>query len=587
MIGTHSVFLNPDPDGSDWGPVLNANSGFNANVTGWVPWPGANPWTWAAPGKAVAPPAGPGTGLPGLWAGPTLVLPRDPAATAYRVRIGVTTDRACQVLASVRYGPTAAIAGDPSASGGKNVGTYTTIPGAQTITVSAISPTADIPASLGFVGLYGLYIWQTGVGVPQISFDYMELYSEVAETFDISCLVDSISIHYGRDDTDEQPEAATATLDLSLDSADTDLPTGLEIGAELRVVTDTAATTSTRFVGRVTDINLGWEDEGENTPNALVVQVLAASRLADLGRRVVGDVPWAQELDGARVARIMANAGITLDPTYSDPGTVQILARDVDAQAALPLAQEAAKSAVGVVWETRDGQVRYADADHRRGAVAALSLDACDILVTPTWRRTTEGLINRVALAYGVAPAGGEQPQWITDAPSSIAAYGRYEYSASTVLAALADAQAMASLLLVRNSSPVWILSELPVDVAGLDEADTVALLSLEMHALLDLTGLPGAGNLPTSYAVWVEGWTETLAYGLHEMTLTVSGYCRTAPPPRWDDVDPAQTWDGSVRTWDAWACVGPTPNRGRWADVPASTRWDTVDPAITWNTYT
>ena len=34
------------------------------------------------------------------------------------------------------------------------------------------------------------------------------------------------------------------------------------------------------------------------------------------------------------------------------------------------------------------------------------------------------------------------------------------------------------------------------------------------------------------------------LAYGVHEIELSVSGYCRTAPPPTWDTLNPGWTWD-------------------------------------------
>ena len=53
--------------------------------------------------------------------------------------------------------------------------------------------------------------------------------------------------------------------------------------------------------------------------------------------------------------------------------------------------EEVAGDAGGIVWATRAGDVRYADANHRRGTVAALTLDACDVLVTPIWSRTTDG----------------------------------------------------------------------------------------------------------------------------------------------------------------------------------------------------
>jgi hypothetical protein len=147
----------------------------------------------------------------------------------------------------------------------------------------------------------------------------------------------------------------------------------------------------------------------------------------------------------------------------------------VDSQPALDLARGVADDAGGIVWHTRTGEVRYADADHRRGITPALELDACDVLVTPTWRRTTEGLVNEVSIGYGPEPTGdegGEQPRVIVSAPASIGRYGRYFYTAATMLAAQADAAAFANLLMVRNSSPVWIMAALPVDTGDLSPED-------------------------------------------------------------------------------------------------------------------
>ena len=82
----------------------------------------------------------------------------------------------------------------------------------------------------------------------------------------------------------------------------------------------------------------------------------------------------------------------------------------------------------------------------------------------------------------------------------------------------------------------------------------------------------------------------------MHELELVVTGYCRTTPPPRWDDVDPRWIWGpapggtpGPVPadlTWDGAACLGPPVDRGRWNDQPATLRWETLDPAATWDTY-
>lgn len=406
---------------------------------------------------------------------------------------------------------------------------------------------------------------------------------------DISCLIDTVSIQHGRDDTENQPDASSCSLALSMDM-DVDIyPAPLDVGAVVRVVTTFDGVGYPRFSGRVTDINEGWDDAGEDTPDRVNVEVIATGVLAELGRRVVGDTPYPQQLDGARVAAIMTAAGITLDPLYSDPGTVQIRPRDIDSQPALDVAQSCASSAGGLVWETRAGDVRYADAEHRTNVTPAMELDACDILVTPVWTRSTAGLINAVSIGYGVAPDGGDEPRYVADRPDNIALYGEYGLSASTELAALADATAMGQLLLVRNGRPVWLMSSLPVDVGGLSAADTAVFLGLEIHSLLTLTGLPAVGTAPTSAHLWVEGWSEELAWDRHDTTLIVSGYCRTSPAPRWDNMPPATTWDTvtpPVMSWDDASCFGPPESFGRWNDAPASLRWDQNPPAVTWDTY-
>jgi hypothetical protein len=411
---------------------------------------------------------------------------------------------------------------------------------------------------------------------------------------DITCLVDTYAITHGRDDASSQPDASTCTLDLSWWADTQELPVELDVGSVVvvRAITHPldppdAPSQAIRFSGKVTDIALGWDDQGEATPDRPVVQVIAAGALGDLGRRVVGDAPFPQELDGARVSRILGLAGMAPPPAETDPGTVQILARDIDSQAALDVIRSTAESANGVLWQRRDGTVLYADADHRRGTPAALRLDACDVLVTPTWRRNTEGLINDVSVGYGVAPEGGEEPRYLASRADSIAVFGTYGYSLTTELAALADATALGQMLLTRNSQPVWILDELPIDIKNLSEADTQTLLGLQMHSLLELTGLPAAGRVPSSAFLWVEGWHETGTYGDLELVLTVSGYCRTAPAPRWDDVAPGWLWDAMTQTWDQMTCLGPLPTHGRWTDVPATLRWDQVPAGTTWDTWT
>ena len=271
-----------------------------------------------------------------------------------------------------------------------------------------------------------------------------------------------------------------------------------------------------------------------------------------------------------------------------DPGRVNVLARDVDRQPALDLLQSLANDAAGVAWETRDGLLSYADNEHRRNIAASITLEACDVLMAPVWTRSKAGLVNEVAIGYGVpATEGADQPVYTASNPGSLASYGRYAFSASTQLAALADATAMGQLLVSRNSRPVWVLEAIELDLSVLTPAQQLAVLALDMHDLITITGFP-AGGPETTTSLWVEGWQEEIEHGSHRLQLAVSGYCRTAPPPMWDELPSTLTWDqvDAGFTWDSVYCIGPTPSEGRWNDVSASLRWDQISSSITWDTW-
>ena len=420
--------------------------------------------------------------------------------------------------------------------------------------------------------IYGATVTLTPIGLPAV---------------DISCDVGDVAINHGRGDPATQPDASTATITLPMG-----LVPDIELGSAVTVTSD-APTNPVRFAGWVSDMFTEYAPQYDPAVGDVMVlpvsRIIAVGPLADTGRRYVGDVPWPQELDGARVGRILAAAGIAGVVGEVDPGTVEVLPRDVDRKSALELTQAVANDAVGVMWESRDGKVNYADADHRHGATIAVTLDACDILLSPRWTRTRSGMVNDVAVTYGVDPGSGGRPVVTDSRPESIAAYGRMAYSVTTELATSDDAAEFAQLLMVRNAEPAWLLEGIQLDLFILDAAKTQAVLALDIHSLLAITGFPEGGP-ETTVTLWVEGWTEDIRHDEHRLSLFVSAYCRTAPPPTWDEVPPTWTWNTLTadKTWDGATCWGgPLPMYGRWADVPASLRWDAVAASVTWDTWT
>jgi len=399
----------------------------------------------------------------------------------------------------------------------------------------------------------------------------------------VECEVLHAVIRHGRDDPTTQPEADAATIELV-----GELPAVATIGArvELLAVDPWDAGEHERFAGRISDVRIGWA-----SLDVPLATIIAVAELADMGRKIIGDAPYPAELDGTRVNRAIASAGVTTDALRSDPGYLTVLARDVDAQPALVVAGDAAYDGGGFLWCAKDGAVLYADAYHRRASEIALELVACDLPLELAWSLGLEGLANDVDVRYGVAPGGGEQPGVHADDPSSIARYGTHAASLTTRLADESAAQARANLIVGRQAEPAWILSSLgfPLQSPGVDYELTTALLQLELHDLVAVSGMPAGAPMTNAY-VYVEGWTETIDPGAWQLELLVSDYCRTAPPPEWDDVAPGWLWDGldPGMTWDAISCLPPlvVGYPDRWVDVPSSTRWDSLDPSIAWDEW-
>jgi hypothetical protein len=394
----------------------------------------------------------------------------------------------------------------------------------------------------------------------------------------------SATIRHGRSDPANLPEASTLSLALL-----GPLPAGVKIGTTVSLVAHLAGVDYPRFSGRVTDLGLAWDD-----PDTPVPQLIAAGALSDMGRVVIGDTPWPAELDGARANRVIGLAGVPTDAARTDPGQVTVLARDVDAQPALDVANDAAIAGSGLVWQARDGAVLYADGEHRRNLLVSLELVAADLPVTLGFRQSYNGLVNDVRVRWG---ATTPQSEWRATNSASMALYGTIGASLSTILASALDAGALARYMISRQSVPAWVFESISMPLEWLDDIDPTLgakLLALDMHALINVTGLP-AGAPWTSALQWIEGWTETITaapnggVGSYRLEFAVSDYCRTAGTLRWDDVDPAYTWDtvDPSMTWDSTACLPPQPSRGRWADVSASLRWDQVAPAVTWDTWT
>lgn len=355
----------------------------------------------------------------------------------------------------------------------------------------------------------------------------------------------AVQIRHGRPNIDLQPAPATCTVTIRADV----LPALPDLGDTFTITLGPAAqewlgyltgagweAIRYRFVGTLTDLAVQPENDLDGPS---LVTLTGVSARARLGRTYVGDAPWPAELDGARAGRILALVPDLPALGTVDPGTVTVLARDIDRQPALGLLDALAFTAGAQLAERRDGRFEWHDASHRRDTVPITTLDTTAIVKPATASKSFAGLVNDLTVTYGV---GGSGTVTVTDT-DSIAQYGPLAASVSTALADADDALSFASQSVARLARPEYEFQALTVDLLPTVEvAQVPELLAIEQASLLALTGFPATGPFHAAQ-LWVEGWTETVARDRWSMSLDVVGYGRGVPALRWADVDPVLIW--------------------------------------------
>jgi hypothetical protein len=355
---------------------------------------------------------------------------------------------------------------------------------------------------------------------------------------------------------------------------------GFTVGAELVVkVKDSAGSSVRLFTGLVSD----WVSDVVATGGEPVVtyRVQAVGPLAILNRRNVLFAGRPEETDGERVLAAIgaglpvsweefalgttwAQAGDvtweTVDPGFDagliDPGVFTLipLSAQDSGYSALSVASEAGQSAKGLLFETPDGFVGYADSD-RRAANAQTGF-----LTVPFEVLSVDGLslasaladvTNRVFVEYGSEDV-------VTDEDlASIVRFGLQETRLRTLLAREEDAEARAEDILFSRSRPPVELQEVTVNLRGLSD-DTLrdALLAVNSNDAVRVTGLPEkVGFGQQGFRGFVEGVRLRVSEFQADVSLLVSDETLSFGSVLWAQVDATIAWqdvDGALVWADA-----------------------------------
>jgi len=392
---------------------------------------------------------------------------------------------------------------------------------------------------------------------------------------DVYTTVTSVSYASGRLDIDRQPTAGYCRVEIvNTNNAPFTINVTEPITLELK---NGSGTYVTVFGGEVSDFNIGVrspEESGYITTGT----ILGIGSLARLAKAIFNQA-LAEGLDGAQIATILGAAlnltwaevtpTVTWD-TYPatqtwldaesyigeiDSGFYTMIALGASASAkSQSLADQIANSALGQIYEEKDGDVSYADADHRSQYLATNGFTNINgAYATPTSiQSTTQTARIRNSLIYRYATGYGST--YTTSDADSIASYGLFERSFDSNIKNLSDITNIASRELALRKTPRASLGAITfrLDNPDIPTAMLDSLIGVFFGQPMLITNLP-SNLLDGQFDGFVENVALRATPSFTEMTLYISATDFSLSTTQWETVLPASlTWAGvnAILTW-------------------------------------
>lgn len=390
----------------------------------------------------------------------------------------------------------------------------------------------------------------------------------------------NISISLGRRDIFEQALPGVAVIELWTDAND---PLNVTLSESISIqIQDTNGDYQPIYGGTISDIDISLDQYGSDGSIA-IYKITAVGPLALLHRRLVGALGYPKEFDGTRVYKILSEAFLTawedLAPSLTwqqlnalltwenydataqalvdelatnvvQPGDFELTAYSAGADDALTLAQDAAQSARGFLYESYDGDIHYDSYSTRTGYVP-LVLTADDLLAAGlTQAAQWSEVVNDVTVTYK-----NNQSKRAADGNSQ-QIYGQLSGSRSTSLENGTDAQSQADAFLESRAYPRTYPEELtiPLHSPTVSDATRDALIGLRVSRAIFTDDLPAVFG--GTFDGYVEGIRWSISRYTATMTLITSAQSETYPHQIWLQIAPSVTW------------ASYTPTNTRWADL-------------------
>jgi hypothetical protein len=368
--------------------------------------------------------------------------------------------------------------------------------------------------------------------------------------------INAVQIRRGRDTVYAEPQPGFASFQL-IDKTGDGIP--IEVGDRVLIDLEPGRRV---FFGTVTDWTATLYDAGLRDRPAALVSITAVGPLLRFNRRVIYFDGRQAETDGARILDIVTEAlsipweeavgtwadGVgtwedqsaqPFDADLIDPGVFDLAAVPANdsGYVALTLAQEAASSGEGILFETADGFIGFANADRRPANRAAGAYQIAENLVRADLDTTSQlaDITNRVTVNYATGSVSDEDVD-------SIQRFGPYASQIDTQLVNLTNAEARAESFLARHAVPTVQMGSVAVRLDGLEQTLADDLLDLDLN---DAVRVPVPTTMgPTNRTGFIEQVVLRFDPFRAEVVWNVSDYRLSEASQRWGQVDPTLAWE-------------------------------------------
>ena len=392
---------------------------------------------------------------------------------------------------------------------------------------------------------------------------------------DVYTTVTSVSFASGRLDIDRQPTAGYCQVQIvNTDNTPFTINVTESILLELK---NSSGTYVTVFGGEVSDFSIGVrspEESGYITTGT----ILGIGALAKLTKAVF-NTALAEGLDGAQIATILGNAlnlswaevtpTVTWDTypatvtwaeaeTYIgtiDSGFYTMINLAASATAkSQTLVDQIATSALGQIYEEKDGDVSYDDADHRSNYLAANGFTNLDGFYATPSSIQSQTQIARIRNSLIYKYAAGYASTYSVQDTDSIASYGLFEKSAESNIKSLLDITDIASRELNLRKNPRGSLGAIRfrLDNPDMPSAMLDNLIGIFFGQPVLITNLP-SNLLDGTFDGFVENVALNATPTYVDITLYISATDFSLSTTQWETILPASLiWTGvnATLTW-------------------------------------